>query len=490
MLHCPYPTCEYHKPGHEFSHDWNLSDHLIKVHDGVLRQPNEKGHVSEQAVSDSYPTDDIEFFDNRPRREPEMAKIRPRYDWDAEQSTQKRGSKMACDDSKVTVDESYLRDMEGMIRDLQRRVNVCERPNLDYPVSPFNYSRRGSIDSTAESDQDVPPMRPFQRRQSSVDIIVGAPRFNAPQPPPLKNRALNPSVRVLADGPRQEIMRWKHCPNSFGQPKWLVDNDSAMPDNLDDHNDKPVLTIIREFDRNNQFWRRKLHIASPTIIGLLEDLSRYDLDVNSRDRQKQGELHLTEPLMVLFHSHKALRDKGASIPRQIGDHVQLMCDFMRNEFGDVTAKLDDLESAKPSGLITYPDLWLLYAPGTIVYSLENGEYEAFVVHSIRGMEKRQPSHHHFSHSRLDLTCWSINYDGEVYGRVWSVHTISPFHGSFEICSLDLVPEKFLPNASETKAELISRGKHFWQLQGQKFRQYTGELWSQHNGDEPERVMGT
>ncbi len=494
-LQCPYRWCEHNRKGQGFSYHWNLSDHLVKVHDGVLCQSNDKEHASGRGVTDGYLTDDTESFDNRSRSEPEIVTIPSRYDKDAKSSTLKKGSKMARGDNKITVDGSYLREMKSMIRDLQRRVDACERVSPDSPVSSYNSSRRGSIDSAAESDQDVPPLKRRLRHRSSVEIIVDSPGFNVPPPPPafgppIVHRAFDPPVVIPVGGPRQEIIRWKQCTNSFGQPEWLAENESAMPDTLKDLNHKPVLTVIREFDRNNQFWRRRLQIASPSIISLLRDLSRYDVDADSHDGPKGGELHLTEPFMVLFHSHKQLRDKGASIPRQIGDHVQLMCDFMRNEFGDVTEKLDDLESVKPSGLISYSNLWLLYAPGTIVYSLENGEYEAFVVDSIRGMQKRQRSHNRFSHSRLDLTCWSINYDGEVYGRAWSIHTISPFHGNREICTLDLVPEKFLPDVTETKAELISRGKHFWQLQGQKFREYTGEMWSQHNGDEPERVMGT
>lgn len=193
--------------------------------------------------------------------------------------------------------------------------------------------------------------------------------------------------------------------------------------------------------------------------------------------------------MVLFHSRKQLYSKMKNESTQIQHQVQLLLDFMSNEYNDVSRKLNDIESAKCSGLITYSDLWLLYPPGSIVYSRENGEYEAFVVDSLRGMQKRQRGQYgRHSHGRLDLTCWSINYDGEVYGRVWSVHTISPFHETREITSLDLVPERFVPERKRVKTDLISRGERFWSLQGQKFREYTGEIWSQYSTDEAVRVM--
>lgn len=48
---------------------------------------------------------------------------------------------------------------------------------------------------------------------------------------------------------------------------------------------------------------------------------------------------------------------------------------------------------------------------------------------------------------------------------------------------------FLPETEKTKASLISRGKHFWSLQGQQYREYTGEMWSQNDAsEEAVRVM--
>lgn len=275
-----------------------------------------------------------------------------------------------------------------------------------------------------------------------------------------------------------------------GKPEWYIDNQSAVgPSVSKDLSPRYLLTVIREFDRDGHFWRRRIEIVSPNIIEYLKDLALYDADLDSQDGPEGTELHLIEPLMVLFHSRKQLHDKGQEAPEEVKHQIQLIFDFMYNEFIDVSQKLNDIESAYPSGVVSYPECWLLYPPGTIVYSRENGEYEAFVVHSIRGMQKRQKRHNgHHSHTRLDLTCWAINYDGEVFGRVWSVHQLSPWHGTKAISSLELVPEKFLPHGATVKSELITRGKKFWSLQGQKFQEYTGEMYSQHGGDEAVRVM--
>ena len=295
------------------------------------------------------------------------------------------------------------------------------------------------------------------------------------------------------EGPKIEIKRSKKIHPDYGDPVIKKDRETGVigsaPKNL---NDEYVLTVFREFDKSGNFWRRYVEILSPAFIEVLRKISPYDIDLPVAS----DVLSVAEPLKILFHHRKHLvkyleegnddvNDSAVTLARS---HTKLILDFMQKEWDSVNQTLNDIESDKPSGLITFPDIWLLYAPGTIVFTKENGEYEAFVVDSIRGNSKRQTRTGHHNYSKLELTCWSINYDGEVFGRVWSSHWIAPFHGSKDISSLGLIPEKFLPNVSDVKQFMISRGKSFWALQGQNYRDYTGEVWSQHMTEDSVRVM--
>ena len=257
--------------------------------------------------------------------------------------------------------------------------------------------------------------------------------------------------------------------------------------------DQSVLTVFRHFDRRYGFWRRSVEIVSPVFLDVLRQVSIYDIDISLFD----DVLSFTEPFMLLFHHRKHLAkylaevdENGVDIaPTQARAHTSLILDYMMSEFDDVNRTIDDLESAEPSGLITFPEIWLLYPPGTVVYTTDNGEHEALIVDSVHGVTKRPRSRSGKQlHERLELTCWSMNYDGEIFGRDWSTHIIAPFNGTKEIATLDLVPEQFHPDAEKVKKFLIARGKEFWALQGQNYREYTGEIWSQHMNEEPIRVM--
>lgn len=319
----------------------------------------------------------------------------------------------------------------------------------------------------------------------------------------LENAQVDRSDEVITDGDpsldeeaneiKVDIKRRRKVQQKYGEPRVYPDDDpGAVEFGAQKLGGEHVLTVTREFDKKRHFWRRLVDIVSPAFVKVLRQEATYDVDLNVTD----GALMLHDPLMTLFHARRVLNkfvEKGGFVSdsdelKQSRAHTKLILDFMRKEL-DESKILDDIESAQPSGVIEFPNIWLLYSPGTIVYSKENGEYEAFVVDSVRGVSKslRHRSGQH-TYSRLELTCWNIDYDGEVFGRVWTKHEIFPFKGKKEIKDLDVVPEKFVPDIEPVKAALRARGKDFWALQGQNYREYTGEIWSQHMSEDSIRVM--
>ncbi len=352
--------------------------------------------------------------------------------------------------------------------------------------------QRGNNIHPSYSDFPLPPPTPFGgpvRRMSSSSSLSSIGSTVSIDTVSRKDHDYSEPTK----GPKAEIRRCKKIHPYYGDPRIKKDRDVGFVESAPKNLDKEyVLTVFREFDKAGNFWRRYVEILSPSFIEVLVKVAPYDIDVPAVD----GMLQVTEPLMLLFHHRKHLvnyledgnDDSNDAAVTTARNHTRLVLDFLQKEWDTVNQTLNDIESAEPSGVITFPNLWLLYAPGTIVFTKENGEYEALVVDSIRGISTRQTPSGCHTYSKLELTCWSTNYDGEVFGRVWSSHWVAPFYGSKEITSLDLIPGKFLPNASTVKESLVSRGKSFWALQGQNYREYTGEVWSQHTTEESVRVM--
>lgn len=362
--------------------------------------------------------------------------------------------------SNETLTTKYIEKLEGLVNSLQIE-----------------------LDGSKSSDfYDLPPVLPYSPPQK----IIQHPTMGF-----LEGDRVGPRK---VGGPKLAISRIKKVTNQFGNEENLRDYEPGPGDaSMKMVESKEILTVYRHFSNKMEPWMTSVEIFSPPFVKVLRQVAEYDLDIILNNEV----MRLTEPLMVLFHYRKLLtqylqdnRTKHTDmLTRESIDHTKFILDYMRDEIEDASRTLDDLESAHPSGLITYPDIWLLYPPGTVGYTTENGEHEAFIVDSVHGMAKQQRSRSGKQHyGRLELICWSINYDGEIFGREWTTHIIPPFSGTKEISSLDFVPEKFLPNANTVKESLKARGRAFWDLQGQNYHEYTGEIWSQRMSEDSIRVM--
>ncbi|KAG7004914.1 hypothetical protein G7Y79_00022g051350 [Physcia stellaris] len=367
---------------------------------------------------------------------------------------------------------NYISKLEGQISQLNEALSYRPRRSRRY-----SYSDCSSVDSLSDDEEHKQVAFPLTKTRDSKVVVI--------------DEVAKPTQEET--GLKVEIKRRRRIQQKYGEHKVERDDEPGMGNfGTAATGNEHVLTVFREFDQKKNFWRRCAEIVSPPFLQVLRQESAYDIELRLTDDR----LILQEPMMTLFHNRKALNkytEKGGYVSdseemKEARSHTKLILDFMRKELSE-SKVLDDLESATPSGLIEFPNIWLLYAPGTIVYTKENGENEAYVVDSVRGVHKsqRQKSGTH-SYSRLEMTCWSINYDGEIFGRVWSTHEIFPFKGSKEISSLQLVPEKFRPDAEDVKESLRSRGRQFWALQGQNYREYHGEIWSQHMSEDAIRVM--
>ena len=310
-------------------------------------------------------------------------------------------------------------------------------------------------------------------------------------PPASTKRDLRPNADL---GPSLTIFRVVKQFPAYGAPRILQELDIKDRDQPNNFDHRQLITVIRETDSINRHRYTWIQVFSPVFTRLAKALPNLIGLQNAVDNV----LEINEPFVELFHNRRALLD-AVKCERlegftnldllQARRHIRFILDFIGSEFKDISHKLDDLESDRPLNTIKYPELWMLYKPGTIVYSHKDGEYEAFVVEEIRGLQKRRnPRNRSHTHTRLYVICFSIDYDGEIFGRVWSEHCLSPFRGSKQISCLDLIPEKFLPNAAKIKTSLLNRGKTFWDLQGQQYCEHTGKMYSEHTDEEISRVM--
>jgi hypothetical protein len=128
---------------------------------------------------------------------------------------------------------------------------------------------------------------------------------------------------------------------------------------------------------------------------------------------------------------------------------------------------------------TYPKLWLLYKPGTIVFTGEGEHMDCYIVHSIDHPMVKVKGGFEEQRWYWNLSLWCFDFDGtQLVRRSKAAEVQIPkFTGEKDICKLHFAPLEFMKPEQGDKQTLINRGKVHFQLirQAPILRQYSGAL---------------
>lgn len=217
-LLCPYPNCEHHQLGKGFPNIPSLEEHIRLVHRNIIP-------ILDADINDDYLSDDSCSVDDRSILKSDTVTIPECRTHTSARSVPKRNTAKVVDrNDNVTVSGQYLKEMETMIKDLQRRVDVCERgpeSPLNSPVNSYPSSRRSSIDSIIEYDRGHGRDKRRPRRSSVIEIIEpDVIRIDQPYnpPPPRFDPRLPPHMAIGSGFNPPDIVHEGFVPNSHGGP--------------------------------------------------------------------------------------------------------------------------------------------------------------------------------------------------------------------------------------------------------------------------------
>ena len=258
--------------------------------------------------------------------------------------------------------------------------------------------------------------------------------------------------------------------------------------------DTYAMTVCRDVEKNNQ---RTLEIKSLPLMELFRKVVTYYPGQSFQAKT----VSFKSPYMVLFHHRNEILKEieNGKTDEETKDLAINLFDFLASECPDVSQELDGLDLSDKNSIISFAGSWLLFKPGTIVFSThgsdekgegENsmisageGEQRAYVVEEISGHENQLlPSGREILTS-LELRCWAMDYDGSMFGRAYTNLYIRPFNGSKKVSSLEVVPSGHLINEAKVREDLIERGRQFWAFKDKnmRFKLYSGKAWSKNLG---------
>ena len=244
-------------------------------------------------------------------------------------------------------------------------------------------------------------------------------------------------------------------------------------------------------------------IRSKMVLDALRDIVGYYPQVSFQN----DELILHEPFCVLLHYDKEILQHLDEIkeadskagPGNDGtlsakhEHLTYLSDFISQRYSDpVSRELARHQESRP--MCTYDWVWLLFKPGTIVYSWSDGALTASVVeyHSKETIHSKDEKIRPPAISNLDelerkpraeylkVGLWNLDFDGETIGRRRDYAIIQAFDGEKSIISLPVFPKEYLKHDKKidgklsTVEKLVRRGKLFFEMTKRSYMQYDGE----------------
>lgn len=276
-----------------------------------------------------------------------------------------------------------------------------------------------------------------------------------------------------------EVKRWKELYNESEEPatKW---SDDGLIHNDESEKERTTQSghVLISYSLNN---KNKVHIDTRLEINstpLIQTLQRV-IQVCSKvplETLGQEQFILREPYMMIFHHYNQLCEEYSRLQGESKEHLGLLLDFVRDEW----PKASETISRTIENDITeigFGELWLLYSPGTIIYTKEDDEVRAYRVNGLNGFCRSQKMKGQFTGFEIECSWVRFNTSGNKLVETYKILHVSPYTGMQAIRDLEFVPAGYLPGESSQRELLIARGQRYWDYRDKgHFQSYFGTAW--------------
>jgi hypothetical protein len=243
-----------------------------------------------------------------------------------------------------------------------------------------------------------------------------------------------------------------------------------------DHDSALVLT--RYYDKERELERTELEVQSPYIKAALRDVIKKYPSVNMDSK----ELIITDLPKCLFHYRLELQSYRDTLHDQTAaDHVDFALRYMEqvlqiqiwNWFNFVDADAFGLGERDQPNLeagLEFPDLWMAFRPGSLVYAKRDGAEKILRLKSMTRCTCVKP---HCFRKKWTIIAEQIIYDGDTFGYEPLWFYVHPYEGHIPFKNLGIFPLQYHPSKDDVMRELRERGKKYVSLRGVVHQDYEG-----------------
>ena len=252
-------------------------------------------------------------------------------------------------------------------------------------------------------------------------------------------------------------------PDNRNKTTWV----DKYPDDLEEAAENAESARYALLIRNSKCYdgRKKLEIdsivvQSPLIKQVLGSvLKDYPGITTTLDR-----LTFKAPFQPFIHRWKNLLEALESEQdSETKSHLGLLHRILEAELRDDLKARDDFIL---NGVITYSTIWMIFEPGTTVFTVKDG-------HNCAARFNNGYFQQTQCGNRYVLSCQVVDWDGENFGFGNAQFKVFEFEGTTKITKLSAYPLEYHPNLVNVKEGLIQRGKGFKELSGYHYKNYHG-----------------
>lgn len=231
-----------------------------------------------------------------------------------------------------------------------------------------------------------------------------------------------------------------------------------------------ILRYIRRFNEKLEPVGEFVRVGSPHLRNVLKEVIKLGNSDFISDLNSHKKLDIKVPCWPLFHYREELQDRSKDLTGLEKDHTEVLLAGLETMFPSICQAQKELEEDKVE-TIDRKFLWLLYPPGSTVYSKIKDDWVAYTVESVVAYTEKL--------SRLSLNGLAF---AEGKAQLKTVSKPVWLEGPTETVSLsdlEAFPESRLPDGENIRKTLLERGKLYWSFaDGPVYRQYGGDAWPQ------------
>lgn len=261
----------------------------------------------------------------------------------------------------------------------------------------------------------------------------------------------------------------KGCPSC--QPRW-----SDLPSVEDEDNRVAKLekthgiVMRRDPTKSNKVIKVEIHntIMKNLLATVFEGYPGFYPSLLST----AGAWVFRDPFMIFVHRWEQLVKHGnEALSPDERDAWFVLVDAMKPV---VESALGDIQKIQDTGLVTWHDLELIFAPGEFICIPQRTET---LIVRLTSMQRKKQTKSDWGSSTAE--CWHLQYEfidwnGLICGLCTESTSIRKFDNHHEVSSLKGIPLKYVPNFELTKTRLIARGRKWEALMGIHFRFFDGK----------------